>query len=71
MGQRSELQPVPLCRSVFCDSDKIPETATVAEGKVWLACDFSPWPTGPLALGLRSTALDGRRRPEHLKIVGS
>ena len=71
MGQRSELQPVPLCRSVFCDSDKIPETVTVAEGKVWLACDFSPWPTGPLALDMRSTALDGRRQPEHLKIVGS
>lgn len=71
MGQRLELHPVPLCGSVFCDSDKIPETVTVAEGKVWLACDFSPWPIGPLALGLRSIALDGRRRPEHLKIVGS
>lgn len=70
-GQRSELQPVPLCGSVFCDSDKIPKTVSVAEEKVWLACDFSPWPTGSLALLLSSTALDGRRRPEHLKIVGS
>lgn len=43
----------------------------MAEEKVWLACDFSPRPTGPLVLGLSSTALDGRRRHEHLKIVGS